>query len=86
MVENVIANKRLRMDEALSNLFGIQFFFSSITGTRNKSKKKTNLEENDAPQCPEEDEEEKLRSFYSGVSYFISYKRMQPGDHFCVTS
>ena len=40
MVENLIANKRLRMDEALSKLYGVHFFFSLVTGTKNNAKEK----------------------------------------------
>ena len=28
------------MDEALSKLYGVQFFFSAVTGTQNHAKKK----------------------------------------------
>ena len=84
MVENLIANKRLRMDEALSKLYGVQFFFSSVTGTKNNAKeKKTGTDKRQPSQekttedkdDPKEDLDELFRNFYPGVAYFIAYTR-----------
>ena len=80
MAENLIANKRLRMDEALSKLYGVQFFFSSVTRTKNNGKEtktgkkaakpeKTTEDKDD----PKEDSDEFFRNFYPGVAYFIAY-------------
>ena len=84
MVENLIANKRLRMDEALSKLYGVQFFFSSVTGTKNNAKEKKTGKDKKQPSQekttedkddPKEDLDEFFRNFYPGVAYFIAYTR-----------
>ena len=84
MVKNLIANKRLRMDEALSKLYGVQFFISAITGTQNHAKKKKQQksedltsqekEEGDKSQA-NQDLDDFFRDFNLGVAYFIAYTR-----------
>ena len=34
--QNLIASKRINLDEKLAKIEGVHFFFSSITGTRTK--------------------------------------------------
>ena len=72
------------MDEALSKLYGVQFFFSSVTGTKNNAKeKKAGKDKKQASQekttedkdDPKEDLDEFFRNFYPGVAYFIVYTR-----------
>ena len=84
MVENLIANKRLRMDKTLSKLYGLQFFFSSVTGTKNNAKGEKNWKRKKQPSQekatedkddPKEDLDEFFRSIYPGVAYFIAYTR-----------
>ena len=77
MVDNLIANKRLR-------IYGVQFFFSSVTGTKNNAKeKKTGKDKKQSSQekttedkdDPKEDLDEFFRNFYPCVAYFIAYTR-----------
>ena len=84
MLENLIANKGLRMDEALSKLYGVQFFFSSVTGTKNNTKEKKTGKDKKQPSQerttedkddPKENLDEFFRKFYPGVAYFIAYIR-----------
>ena len=84
MAENLIANKRLRMDEALSKLYGVQFLFSSVTGTKNNAKKKKTGKDKKQPSQekttedkddPKEDLDEFFRNFYPGVAYFMACTR-----------
>ena len=98
MVENLIDNKRLRMDEALSRLYGVQFFFWSVTGTKNNAKEKKTGKDKKQPSQekttedkddPKEDLDEFFRNFYPGVAYFIAYTRTRqcnPDTIFCIAS
>ena len=72
------------MDEALSKLYRVQFFFSSVTGTKNNAKeKKTGKDIKQSSQekttedkdDPKEDLDEFFRNFYPGVACFIAYTR-----------
>ena len=72
------------MDEALSKLYGVQFFFSSVTGTKNNAKEKKTGKDKKQPSQqkttedkddPKEDLDKFFRNFYPGVAYFIAYTR-----------
>ena len=84
MVENLIANKPLRMDEALSKLYGVQFVFSAITRTQNHARKKKQEKSEDLTSQEKEEEDKSqanqdlddfFRNFNPGVAYFIAYTR-----------
>ena len=72
------------MDEALSKLYGVQFFFSAVTGMQNHAKKKKQ-EKNEDLTCQEKEEGDKsqvnqdlddfFRNFNPGVAFFIAYTR-----------
>ena len=72
------------MDKALSKLYGVQLFFSAITGTqdhaerRNKRKSEDltsqEKEEGDKSQA-NQDVDDFFRNFNPGVAYFIAYTR-----------
>ena len=86
MVENLIANKRLRMNEALSKLYGVHFFLFSYNwnGTQNHAKRRNKRkvkilparkkEEGDKSQA-NQDLDDFFRNFNPGVAYFIAYTR-----------
>ena len=84
MVENLIANKCVRMDEALSKLYGVQFFFSAKTGTQNLAKKKKQEKSKDLISQEKEeghksqadqDLDDFFRNLKHGLAYFIAYTR-----------
>ena len=72
------------MDEALSKLYGVQFFFSAISGTQNHAKKKKQQkseeltsqekEEGDKSQA-NQDLDDFFRNLNPAVAYFIAYAR-----------
>ena len=72
------------MGEALSKLYGVQFFFSAITGTQNDAKKKKQQKSEDLTSQEKEeggrsqanqDLDDFFRNFTPGVAYFIAYTR-----------
>ena len=83
IVENLVSNKCMRMDEVRSKLYGVQFFFSSVTRTKNnaKEKKLEKIKKQPSLEKTTEDKEDSkeyldefFRNFYTGV---YSHQRMQ---------
>ena len=64
LAKRQICSKRLHLDDQLSKIYGVQYFFSCITLMM--SNKKTS-----SPQC---EQEGPGREIYPGVAYFIVYR------------
>ena len=87
LTENLIASKRAKIDKSLSEIQGIHFFFSAVTGTTT-NKKKQNLQmlirAKAVNQLKTKDNENldldsdmglpEVR-FYPGISYFICFSQ-----------
>ena len=87
----------LRMDETLSKLYGIQFFFSSVTETKNNAKEQNTGKDKKQPSQENTTEDEgdpskggftrvfpKVLSWCSILHCVYSHQRMQSRYHFCI--
>jgi hypothetical protein len=61
MAQNLIASKRLELEDALTKVSGVQFFISSVTAVATNAKRAS------------AEDEELLEDFYPAVAFFIVF-------------
>ena len=62
MAQNLIASKRLELEDALTKVSGVQFFISSVTAVATNAKRAS------------AEDEELLEDFYPAVAFFIVFR------------